>query len=149
MDPRIAWYQPEQSGLAQRVWHRVWETQQALNNMQLDRNRNHAAPADYIPINNNNHINEVHNANTTLPLVDNSSLSLSRRGPASAAAALAPTNQNSNNCHNTYYNRTKRKRENRASTYGLNKNSHELISQYGGTPWRCARITPYSRGTIG
>lgn len=49
---------------------------------------------------------------------------------------------------NTYYNRTKRKRENRASTYGLNQNFKNLIGAYGGCPWRSPDRT-YDHGVIG
>lgn len=50
---------------------------------------------------------------------------------------------------NTYYNRTKRKRENRASTYGLNQNFKNLIGTYGGCPWRSPDRIPYEHGVIG
>lgn len=46
-----------------------------------------------------------------------------------------------------FYNPTKRKRENRASTYALNRNQH-LISQYGGTPWR-TELKHFRPGILG
>lgn len=58
-----------------------------------------------------------------------------------SAAASTATN-------NSYYNRTKRKRENRASTYGLNQNHKNLIGRFGGCPWR-RRTPPYDLGVIG
>ncbi|XP_071516564.1 terminal nucleotidyltransferase 4B-like [Panulirus ornatus] len=59
------------------------------------------------------------------------------------------TNKNTSvNANNSYYNRTKRKRENRASTYGLNQNHKNLIGQFGGCPWR--RVTSsYDLGVVG
>lgn len=47
-----------------------------------------------------------------------------------------------------YYNRTKRKRENRASTYGLNQNQKNLIGQYGGCPWKRSSGS-YDLGVVG
>uniref|UniRef100_T1J4Z7 polynucleotide adenylyltransferase n=1 Tax=Strigamia maritima TaxID=126957 RepID=T1J4Z7_STRMM len=117
MDPNIGWYQPEQQGPAQKLWSRLWETQQRLQNMDLNNANN-----DYLPL--HNVTNQVE------------------------ACLRSARQQNSNNCiGNLYYNRTKRKRENRASTYGLNENS-EMILEYGGIPWRNP-AKPYSPGIVG
>ncbi|KAG1682353.1 Non-canonical poly(A) RNA polymerase PAPD5 [Nymphon striatum] len=107
MDPRIGWYQPEQSGPAQVLWSHIWETLASLDNMQLD-----------------NQKDAYQNYQQNQP-------------------------QNSNNASNAFYNRTKRKRDNRASTYGLNSTSNNLIAQYSGTPWRALRRATYSPGVIG
>ncbi|XP_037283477.1 terminal nucleotidyltransferase 4B isoform X1 [Rhipicephalus microplus] len=108
MDPSIGWYQPEHYGPALQLWNSIWETQQGLETMDLN-NSNLRAP-DYIPLN-------------------------------SATGSVTEVKKNVNGQNeltggaDKFYNPTKRKRENRASTYALYKNQH-LISQYGGTPWR-------------
>lgn len=131
MDPNIGWYQPEQQGPAQKLWSRIWETQQGLENMYLNNNASNTttteqlkSSADFIPINN--------------VVTNNGDQCL--RWPVA-------NRQNNNIVGNLYYNRTKRKRENRASTYGLNQNSH-LIEEHAGTPWRELRKM-YSPAIIG
>ncbi|XP_063863183.1 LOW QUALITY PROTEIN: terminal nucleotidyltransferase 4B-like [Scylla paramamosain] len=68
--------------------------------------------------------------------------------PISVEDANRTNKTTTNNANNSYYNRTKRKRENRASTYGLNQNHKNLIGQFGGCPWR-RRTPPYDLGVIG
>lgn len=99
MDPTIGWYQPEQYGPALELWTRIWETQQGLENVDL---------------------NEFLDGNGVMD-VDNRRASNNK--------------SESNASDNSYFNRAKRKRDNRASTYDLNRNVH-LIEKYGGTPWR-------------
>ncbi|KAH7977406.1 hypothetical protein HPB49_001351 [Dermacentor silvarum] len=120
MDPSIGWYQPEHHGPALRLWNSIWETQQGLETMDLN-NSNLRAP-DYIPIN-------------------------------SAAGSVTEVKKSVNGQNeltggaDKFYNPTKRKRENRASTYALNRNQH-LISQYGGTPWR-TEVKHFRPGILG
>lgn len=76
---------------------------------------------------------------------DNNNISTPDYIPVSAADR---TNNKNNTMNNSYYNRTKRKRENRASTYGLNQNHKNLIGQFGGCPWRRADRT-YDLGVVG
>lgn len=120
MDPSIGWYQPEHHGPALRLWNSIWETQQGLETMDLN-NSNLRAP-DYIPIN-------------------------------SAAGIVTEVKKGVNGQNEViggadkFYNPTKRKRENRASTYALNRNQH-LISQYGGTPWR-TELKHFRPGILG
>ncbi|KYN06222.1 PREDICTED: non-canonical poly(A) RNA polymerase PAPD5-like [Cyphomyrmex costatus] len=52
------------------------------------------------------------------------------------------------NACNYYYNPSRRKGENRASTYGMNYNYDALVGEYGGCPWRVTN-KHYSMGTIG
>ncbi|XP_011701557.1 PREDICTED: non-canonical poly(A) RNA polymerase PAPD5-like [Wasmannia auropunctata] len=52
------------------------------------------------------------------------------------------------NACNYYYNPSRRKGENRASTYGMNYNYDALVGEYGGCPWRMPN-KHYSMGTIG
>ncbi|KMQ92972.1 pap-associated domain-containing protein 5, partial [Lasius niger] len=53
-----------------------------------------------------------------------------------------------NNACNNYYNPSRRKSDNRASTYGMNYNHDTLIGEYGGCPWRLPN-KHYSRGVVG
>ena len=124
MDPSIGWYQPEQQGQAKELWVRMWLTQQGMSNMNENNNNNNNENidnSDYIPINNSE-------SNRT-------------------SKSDSPSNNNSA-FNGNYYNPTKRKRENRASTYGLNENSNELIGIFGGCPWRSFHPS-YALGTAG
>ncbi|KAL1437409.1 hypothetical protein MTO96_001467 [Rhipicephalus appendiculatus] len=120
MDPSIGWYQPEHHGPALRLWNSIWETQQGLETMDLN-NSNLRAP-DYIPI------------NSAAGNVTEVKKSVNGQNELTGGA-------------DKFYNPTKRKRENRASTYALNKNQH-LISQYGGTPWR-TELKHFRPGILG
>lgn len=40
MDPRIAWFQPEQRGPANSLWMKIWETTQGLGNLYFHGNGN-------------------------------------------------------------------------------------------------------------
>lgn len=122
MDPAIGWFQPEQSGPASELWLRIWEAQQGIENMDLN-NRCSTKPGDYIPLN-----------GIGLNILDNKKV-------------LDAKSEYNNTSDTSSYNRPKRKRENRASTFDLNKNAH-LIKQYGGTPWR-AKDKNYTNGIVG
>ncbi|XP_020281563.1 non-canonical poly(A) RNA polymerase PAPD5-like [Pseudomyrmex gracilis] len=52
------------------------------------------------------------------------------------------------NACNNYYNPSRRKSDNRASTYGMNYNYDALVGEYGGCPWRVPN-KHYSKGVIG
>ncbi|XP_063217319.1 terminal nucleotidyltransferase 4B-like [Bacillus rossius redtenbacheri] len=108
MDPNIGWFQPEQEGPAKDLWTRIWEAQNGLDNMNISDANCNVAPKGQ------DYIPPVSVTNN-----DNQKL------------------RPSTNC-NTYYNRTRRKRENRASTYGMNFNHAALIGEHGGCPWRVA-----------
>ena len=121
MDPSIGWYQPEQQGPAKDLWARIYYVCQQVNNMNVnDKNSEvkNSAP-DFISLNgDNNGRNLAMNKNTT------------------------KYNENG------YYNRTKRKRENLASTYDLNENKQFLIGQFGGCPWK-NKQREYKKGIMG
>ena len=40
MDPKIAWYQPEQFGPAKDLWLNIWETEKDLDNLSLKHDNN-------------------------------------------------------------------------------------------------------------
>ncbi|XP_069112834.1 terminal nucleotidyltransferase 4B-like isoform X2 [Argopecten irradians] len=110
MDPRIAWYPPEQLGVAHDVWTRIIEAQIGVDNMSLNNsnpNLDHK-PAEFISLDITNNFDQK----------------------------SAPTNRQ-NSIHNQE-NSFKRKRDNRASTYGLNHSSYKhLLKEDGGlTPWK-------------
>ncbi|CAH1780091.1 unnamed protein product [Owenia fusiformis] len=121
MDPRIAWFPPEQLGPAQILWTRIWESGIGVENMHLN---NHTNPnldkkaQEFIPLDFQNNFDK-------------------KQGPSN----INRQNQNQNQ---------KRKRDNRASTYGLNHSSAvHLLGENGGlTPWK-PRDKTYHRGVIG
>ena len=123
MDPRIAWYQPEQLGLAHDLWTQIWETRLGIPESM---NLNNANP------------NLEQKAQEFIPLDFTNKLDHKQ----------APSNSEQN-LHNQNNNRT-RKRENRASTYGLNHSStkHLLRDNGGLTPWKRPDKT-YRPGPLG
>ncbi|XP_060643846.2 terminal nucleotidyltransferase 4B [Anolis sagrei] len=106
MDPRIAWFQPEQLGPSNRLWMQIWETTQGVRNLyfQQQQQQQEQPPSspqppaivgmNFLPLENNNHHYKLGPAS--------SSASIGAPSPASAAAS------------------NKRKRVNKASTFGLN-----------------------------
>lgn len=107
MDPRIAWYPPEQLGTAHDIWTTIIEAQIGVDSMSLNNsnpNLDHK-PQEYISLSVNNNLEQKH----------------------------APTNKQ----YNIQNQQIKRKRDNKASTYGLNHSSYKhLLNEGGGlTPW--------------
>lgn len=158
MDPRIAWFQPEQRGPANSLWMQIWEATQGLGNLYFPGNASTSSPAqsgdgakaaadsgardgtgepngrvmsgeiaqqrDFIPLESHNNKNQQQQQ---------------QRGPCRGGGGAAgwrgaPEPQQSN----------KRKRENKASTFGLNCSGSEI--RYHGTPWK---RTNYSDGVVG
>lgn len=121
MDPRIAWCPPEQLGLAHDQWSRLWEVQLGVRNLQLQSSA---------PNMNSKQQEEVE----FIPLEDNNW-----------------ENKYPNNKQQNYQNQhfLKRKRENKASTFGLNHSSCvDKLRNGGMTPWKHPDKV-YSSGTIG
>lgn len=110
MDPRIAWYPPEQLGLAHDLWTSICETEIGVDNMSLNNSNPNLdqKPQEYIPLDYLNNLDQKH----------------------------AVTNRQ--NSIQNQQNQFKRKRENRASTFGLNhsSNKHFLKEDGGMTPWK-------------
>ena len=92
MDPRIAWYHPEHFGRAHDLWTRVWETQHLEQG--VDMSSNFDKPQDYISL--------------------DGIITFDRN-----RQYLPNSNENFENSKMTVA--QKRKRENKASTYGINK----------------------------
>ncbi|XP_061863334.1 terminal nucleotidyltransferase 4B isoform X2 [Colius striatus] len=181
MDPRIAWFQPEQLGPSNRLWMQIWETTQGVRNLyfqqqqQQEQQQQQSAPAgagpasppgmyrapradpqpDFLPLESaNNQHNRSHHQASPPPGAAAWARS-ARGGPPAAAAAAAASN--------------KRKRDNKASTFGLNYSlllgppaqgrapalGDEPAARaqaglaeplYTGTPWKKRN---YSQGVVG
>ena len=125
MDPRIAWYPPQQLGPSHELWTRLWETQAGclqdlMSTMNLNNNPNlEQKPQEFIPLDYTNKFDQKQGL----------------------------TNKQ-NNIHNQQF--QTRKRDNRASTYGLNHSTrvHHLRENGGLTPW-IQRNKSYYPGIIG
>lgn len=124
MDPTIGWCQPEQFGPAKDLWLRIWETEKGLDSLTLKNDSTSNAMGvklqqDYITLES-----------------------------SSACNRNMDQQRVQHNTSNNYYNPSRRKSENRASTYGMNYNYNALIGEYGGCPWRNTN-RHYSKGVIG
>ncbi|XP_037733540.1 terminal nucleotidyltransferase 4B isoform X2 [Chelonia mydas] len=125
MDPRIAWFQPEQLGPSNRLWMQIWETTQGVRNLYFQQQRLQSAPAgvgpasppgmyrvpridpqpDFLPLENANNQHN-HSRHQAPPPPGPTAWARPARGAPPAASASAAGN--------------KRKRDNKASTFGLN-----------------------------
>lgn len=191
MDPRIAWFQPEQRGPANSLWMQIWETTQGLGNLYFHgnggSNSNNSGGAaagggggggggggyssspkpsgdgvivadssvgpdcgepkhrgmsgeiaeqrDFIPLESNNVIiNNNHHNQRSAAVVG-----AGRGGGGAWSGAQDAAAQ-----------RNKRKRENKASTFGYNRslllNGSSGPDPYPGTPWKRRN---YSGGIVG
>lgn len=122
MDPTIGWHQPEQFGPAKDLWLHIWEAEKGLDILTSKLDISCAMG------------NKIQQDNS---LTDNyNRLSEDR------------INRLPHNSCNNYYNPSRRKNDNRASTYGMNYNYNALVGAYGGCPWRIPN-KHYSKGVIG
>ncbi|XP_012266386.1 terminal nucleotidyltransferase 4B-like [Athalia rosae] len=128
MDPNIGWYQPEQFGPAKDLWLHIWEAEIAEKGL------------DTLTLKNDNSSNTMGNK------VQQDYISLDSVSSRVGEDRLATRVQH-NTCNN-YYNPSRRKGDNRASTYGMNYNHNALIGEYGGCPWRQLN-KHYSKGVLG
>ena len=123
MDPVIGWYQPEQFGPAKDLWLHIWEAERGLDLLTPKYEVSSVMG------------NKIQQDST---LTENCS-----RMNEDRVIRL----QQHNSCNN-YYNPSRRKNDNRASTYGMNYNYDALVGAYGGCPWRLPS-KHYSKGVIG
>ncbi|XP_027982797.2 terminal nucleotidyltransferase 4B isoform X2 [Eptesicus fuscus] len=201
MDPRIAWFQPEQLGPSNSLWMQIWETTQGLRNLYFNHHCHSsggasggggstatggsgsgsgspggAAPApasmyrsgerllggpaeqrDFLPLetnNNNNHHQPAAWARRAAAGPSASPAPSPSPAPSSAAVPAAESTDPASGSSN------KRKRDNKASTYGLN---YSLLQPsgarpagggradggggvYSGTPWKRRN---YNQGVVG
>ncbi|XP_046609764.1 terminal nucleotidyltransferase 4B-like isoform X1 [Neodiprion virginianus] len=128
MDPNIGWFQPEQFGPAKVLWSQLWEAEIAEKRL------------DILTLKTDNTSNAMGNK------VQQDYISLDSVSSRVGEDRLAPRVQLST-C-NIYYNPSRRKGDNRASTYGMNYNSDALIGEYGGCPWR-QPDKHYLKGVLG
>ncbi|XP_046416128.1 non-canonical poly(A) RNA polymerase protein Trf4-1-like isoform X2 [Neodiprion fabricii] len=128
MDPNIGWFQPEQFGPAKVLWSQLWEAEIAEKRL------------DILTLKTDNSSNAMGNK------VQQDYISLDSVSSRVGEDRLAPRVQLST-C-NIYYNPSRRKGDNRASTYGMNYNSDALIGEYGGCPWR-QPDKHYLKGVLG
>lgn len=120
MDPTIGWYQPEQFGPAKDLWLHIWEAEKGLDILTLK----------------NDSSSNVMGMKLQQDFMSLDSLN-SRTG-----------DRMQHNTYSNYYNPSRRKGDNRASTYGMNYNYDALVGEYGGCPWRVPN-KHYSKGVIG
>ncbi|XP_075796361.1 terminal nucleotidyltransferase 4B isoform X2 [Pelodiscus sinensis] len=140
MDPRIAWFQPEQLGPSNRLWMQIWETTQGVRNLYFQQQqRQQSAPAgvgpasppgmyrgprtdpqpDFLPLENANNQHN-HSRHQAPPPPGPTAWARPARGAPPAASISAAGN--------------KRKRDNKASTYGLNYTILLGGTEQGGSP---------------
>ncbi|KAG8563338.1 hypothetical protein GDO81_016027 [Engystomops pustulosus] len=166
MDPRIAWFQPEQLGPSNSLWMQIWETTQGLRNLYFNHNSPVASPA--------------HSGSSSSTTSSSGCEATMYRdsGPAQASPPIPATpplaeqgdflpleTSNNNNQQQLvspgawrkgydHSNRNKRKRDNKASTFGLNYSllhaaapgHHEQGDAFNSTPWKTRN---YSEEVIG
>lgn len=169
MDPRIAWFQPEQRGPANNLWMQIWETTQGLGYLHVNNsygttgspngasgtssrngasNSNSGTPMgdteitqqrDFIPLETNS--NHNHRATGRDGVVGTGQ---QQQGSGVAVLCRGLTDGQPN----------KRKRDNKASTFGYNSsllhgsdcNTGGGHGGYIGTPWK---VKNYSDGIVG
>lgn len=199
MDPRIAWFQPEQLGPSNSLWMQIWETTQGLRNLYFNHHCHSSgasgasggsgsgpgspggtapAPAgmfrsgerplgglavpaeqrDFLPLETTNNNNNHQPAAWARRAAAGPSASPAPSAPSSPRPASAlPASESADPASGSS---NKRKRDNKASTYGLN---YSLLQpsggraagggrvdggggMYSGTPWKRRN---YNQGVVG
>ncbi|XP_032677283.1 non-canonical poly(A) RNA polymerase protein Trf4-1-like [Odontomachus brunneus] len=172
MDPTIGWYQPEQYGPAKDLWLHIWEAEKGLDVLTL---RNDPANTmgvrlqqDFLALDTTSSTatgtggtgTGTNNTPSSAPGfgsgigigMGNGNANVGGNGSNGRSVPTAASNGEHrvphNACCNSYYNPSRRKSDNRASTYGMNYNYDALVGEYGGCPWRMSN-KHYSKGVIG
>ncbi|XP_019722325.1 terminal nucleotidyltransferase 4B isoform X1 [Hippocampus comes] len=153
MDPRISWFQPEQRGPANNLWMQIWETTQGLGYLHVNNSfgilkasLNAASgavllaagtgPSESIMTSPTGD-GEIMEQRDFLPLETGN-----RNHRATPPSSRGPADGHPN----------KRKRDNKASTFGFNSSllngspGTEGRDVYAGTPWKSRN---YSEGIVG
>ncbi|XP_068424735.1 terminal nucleotidyltransferase 4B [Clinocottus analis] len=193
MDPRIAWFQPEQRGPANNLWMQIWETTQGLGylhvnnsyttgsqstsslkaivngasgavlagrNGALDSNtgggeartqgimgdRSIPAQRDFIPLESNSNYNNRAGGREGVVGGEQQQQQQQQQQQGSGVAVISRWR--------TDVHHNKRKRDNKASTFGFNSSLLNSGSSsntggndgYAGTPWK---VRNYSEGIVG
>ncbi|XP_055010830.1 terminal nucleotidyltransferase 4B isoform X1 [Boleophthalmus pectinirostris] len=164
MDPRIAWFQPEQRGPANNLWMQIWETTQGLGYLHVNTSFTSGSPNG---ASGNSCRNWAPNSNSGIPMED---------AELTEQQDFIPLESNSNHNHRasgrggvggvgqlgsgvlwrglTDGLSNKRKRDNKASTFGYNSSllhtgndcNTGRLAEYTGTPWK---VRNYSEGIVG
>ncbi|OCT82198.1 hypothetical protein XELAEV_18024710mg [Xenopus laevis] len=155
MDPRIAWFQPEQLGPSNSLWMQIWETTQGLRNLYF--NHNSPASLTHSGSSSSSSICETNTMYRDNEVVKNNQ----SLGEQRDYIPLETDNYNNNQLlsqssgawgkGHDHINRNKRKRDNKASTFGLNcllqgTAGSSVVALYNGTPWKTRK---YSEEVIG
>lgn len=119
MDPAIGWFQPEQCGPALSLWTEIWNSHQRFDSTELS-SKHDSKNGELLPLN------------------GNGTFSSDDRKPP-----IKKSDTNSS-AESSYNNRVKRK-DNKASTYGLIR-IEDIITD-GLTPWRSRNF--YNPGLLG
>lgn len=181
MDPRIAWFQPEQRGPANNLWVQIWETTQGLGYLHVNSSYTtvpHSAQSLKASVN--------QPSGTVLTSTNGSLKSATGSGEDGTPEMTTSVDNNglpeqrdfipletSSNHNNRAPGRdsfggggqqhgsalvwreltdghpNKRKRDNKASTFGFNSsllNSGSNTGGYTGTPWK---VRNYAKGVVG
>ncbi|KAK5873628.1 hypothetical protein PBY51_018653 [Eleginops maclovinus] len=182
MDPRIAWFQPEQRGPANNLWMQIWETTQGLGYLHVNNSAGSQSTSSRLQalVNGacgarNGALGDSNNGGRTQGMS-----SLRGNGDITAQRDFIPLDSNNSNQNNrgaggrqggvgsgggqqgsgvsvlwrglTDGHPNKRKRDNKASTFGFNSSPLNSGSNtggcdgYSGTPWK---VRNYSEGIIG
>ncbi|XP_008553783.1 terminal nucleotidyltransferase 4B [Microplitis demolitor] len=173
MDPTIGWYQPEQFGPAKDLWLEIWVAEKGLDSLTLKNENSIIGCGGGVGVggggggtgnsNSNSVVTSVGGGGgggvpTAMATTGNKSaqdfISIDSHTTTSINNRVNEDQRNTTNqrnqivTSNIYYNPSRRKNDNRASTYGMNYNQDSLIGMYGGCPWRIPN-KHYSAGIIG
>ncbi|CAL8243311.1 unnamed protein product [Lota lota] len=189
MDPRIAWFQPEQRGPANNLWMQIWETTQGLGFLHVNNNYTtgspatpnlkaniNAAPGDALTskhgaVNSSISSREVGSQGMSNPMGDGDILkqrdfiplesnnnqnnrASGRAGVGGVGVGVGGAGQLGTGVALSAGHTNKRKRDNKASTYGFNSSllhsdsgaETPASTTYTGTPWKAKN---YSEGIVG
>ncbi|XP_054626822.1 terminal nucleotidyltransferase 4B [Dunckerocampus dactyliophorus] len=164
MDPRIAWFQPEQRGPANNLWMQIWETTQGFGYLHVNNSSSSSSSSLKAASLSGASRAVLALAAGTVPLESNARMSSpTGDGEFMVQRDFLPLESNSN--HNnraasrgggqqqdqrgsgvTDGHPNKRKRGNKASTFGFNSRNTEGCDGYAGTPWKTRN---YSEGIVG
>ncbi len=171
MDPRIAWFQPEQRGPANNLWVHIWETTQTLGNLYFNYNCNTASakltsggggdgvssnaadssgkPKDHQGMSRSKPDSEVSEQLDFIPLEANNNNNSSSGGRAGRGVSGVGQVGGSRVAGVGTELPSKRKRDNKASTFGFNRSlllTDGANDIYTGTPWKSRN---YTEGIVG
>lgn len=169
MDPRIAWFQPEQRGPANNLWMQIWETTQGLGYLHVNNytagsgSPNGASGSSRNGVSNSNNGTPMGDAEITeqrdfIPLESNSNHNHRASDRGGGVGGVGHQQQGSGIAvlwrGLTDGHPNKRKRDNKASTFGYNSSLLHTgndcniggLGGYTGIPWK---VRNYSDGIIG